>query len=175
MADLNAGAGIMNYVGHGGIDRLSADGLLVSSDAATLTNRERLPFMTALTCTINRFEVPGYSSLGGDLVKGPNGGMSAVWAPTGLSLDSDAHTLGDIFYTRLASAPGARIGDLVREALRVYGSAGWERSLLSVYNLLGDPAITLKAAPASTGGGGAPLPEIESPRRGASRLHPPTE
>ena len=33
LTDLEGGAGVMNYVGHGGIDRLSAQGMLVAGDA----------------------------------------------------------------------------------------------------------------------------------------------
>ena len=58
----------MNYVGHGGLDRLASEGLLVTADADALTNGERLPVVTALTCTINRFEVPGFVPLGAALV-----------------------------------------------------------------------------------------------------------
>ncbi len=144
LAGLNSGASLMNYVGHGGIDRLSADGLLVSTDAPGLVNGGKLPFLTALTCTINRFEVPGYSSLGGELVKAAGGGASAVWAPTGLSIDFDASALGASFYSSLAARPGARIGELVEEALRAYAASGRDRSLVRVYNLLGDPGIVLK-------------------------------
>ncbi len=151
LGDLQSGAGIMNYVGHGGIDRLAAEGLLVSTDASSLTNAERLPLLTALTCTINRFEVPGYASLGGELVKSPSGGFSAVWAPTGLSLNAEANALGARFYATLAGKPGSRVGDLVNDTLRAYAASGDEPSLVSVYNLLGDPALVMKppASPAS--------------------------
>jgi hypothetical protein len=133
---------------------------------ATLANGSRLPFLTALTCTINRFEVPGYSPLGGELVKSPTGGAAAVWAPTGLSIDTDARDLGEIFYSRLSAQPGARIGELVKDALRTYGSVDREPSLLSVYTLLGDPAIALKAPPPPSGGGG-PGQEVEVANSGA--------
>ena len=80
-AGLGGGAGLVNYVGHGGLDRLSAAGLLVSSDAAGLGNGPRLPVMSALTCTINRFELPGFQALGAALVQQPGGGAAAVWRP----------------------------------------------------------------------------------------------
>ena len=145
LADLQNGAGLMNYVGHGGIDRLSAEGLLVAADAPGFTNAERLPVLTALTCTINRFEVPGFVSLGGELVKSPLGGFSAVWAPTGLSMNHEAGALGALFYANLAGTPGATVGDLARATLKSYAGSGNEPSLVSVYTLLGDPALILKA------------------------------
>ena len=101
--------------------------------------------LTALTCTINRFEVPGFVSLGGELVKSPVGGFSAVWAPTGLSVNHEANALGALFYANLAGTPGATLGDLARATLKSYAGSGNEPSLASVYTLLGDPALTLKA------------------------------
>jgi Peptidase family C25 len=165
MNGLNTGASLMNYVGHGGLDRLSADGILVSSDAPNLTNGERMPLLTALTCVINRFEVPGFSSLGSELLKSPNGGFSAVWAPTGLSVDQDALVLGGRFFSGLAARPDAPIGDIVRDALRSYGGAGRDPSLGRVYNLLGDPGLVLKGPP--------PVPASPSTSgSSSSRRHP---
>lgn len=149
-AGLNAGASVMNYVGHGGLDRLSSDGILVSSDAAGLTNGSRLPLLTALTCVINRFEVPGFSPLGAELLKGPRGGFSAVWAPTGLSIDVDARTLGERFFARLAAKPSTPVGELILGAVRSYAAPGRDPSLVRVYNLLGDPAVVLKTPPTAT-------------------------
>ena len=80
-----AGASLIDFLGHGGLDRLSAGGLLTSADVAGLANGERLPVVTAMTCTVNRFAVPGVPSLGELLVKSPDGGAAAVWGPSGLS------------------------------------------------------------------------------------------
>src|SRR6185436_7959254 len=84
-AGLAAGAGLVNYFGHGGLDRLAAGGLLTNADVAGLTNGDRLPVLTAMTCTVNRFAVPGVPSLGEVLVQRPGGGAVAVFGPSGLA------------------------------------------------------------------------------------------
>jgi hypothetical protein len=64
LQELQAGASLVDYMGHGGLDRLSSGGLLANSDVATLGNGTRVPVLTAMTCSINRFAVPGVPSLG---------------------------------------------------------------------------------------------------------------
>jgi hypothetical protein len=153
LSGLAAGAGLLNYVGHGGLDRLAAEGLLVTADANSLGNGERLPVVTALTCIINRFEFPGLVPLGAALVKSPAGGAAAVWAPTGLSSNTEANGLGARFYQEMASAPGERLGEVVRRALGAHARVNPESSLVNVYNLLGDPALVLKPPEAAEPGG----------------------
>jgi hypothetical protein len=147
------GASLLNYVGHGGLDRLASEGLLVTADAEALANGERLPVVTALTCIINRFEVPGFVPLGAALVKNGAGGASAVWAPTGLSMNAEAIVLGARFYSEHSSAPDERVGEIVRRSLEAYAGADRERSLLNVYNLFGDPALLFKPPDPAPGGG----------------------
>ena len=147
------GAAWVNYLGHGGLDRFSAGGLLTSADAAGLTNGSRLPVVTAMTCTINRFAVPGVPSLGEVLVKSPAGGAAAVWGPSGLSYHGEARQLAEVFY-RLASESDGRLGDSVIRALAEYGGLGGDDRMLDIYNLLGDPALVVRRGPAATVSGG---------------------
>jgi hypothetical protein len=157
---LGAGAGVLSYLGHGALDRLAAEGLLTSADVAGLGNGSRLPVVAALTCIINRFEVPGFAALGEELVRAPGAGAAAVWAPSGLSSHAEARDLGAAFLRELGRPPGERverIGDAIRRALQAHAVAGGLATLLDVYNLLGDPALLVKRPPpASTPGGGTP-------------------
>jgi hypothetical protein len=150
---IQSGAAWVNFLGHGGLDRLSADGLLTSDDAPGLTNGGRLPVVTAMTCTINRFAVPGVPSLGELLVKSPAGGAAAVWGPSGLSYHGEARQLAEAFYR--SSEPGVRLGDSVVRALREYGGLGGDSRMLDIYNLLGDPSLLVRRGPAPAPGGGS--------------------
>lgn len=137
------GASWVSYLGHGGLDRLSAGGLLTSADVAGLTNGGRLPVVTAMTCMINRFAVPGVRSLGELLVKSPAGGAAAVWGPSGFSYHGEARQLAEVFY-RLSSEPTGRLGDSVLRSLREYGGLGGDIRMLDAYNLLGDPSLLVR-------------------------------
>jgi len=144
------GAALFDYVGHGGLDRLASGGLLDDSDVPGLTNGPRLPVLTAMTCVINRFAVPGIRSLGELLVDQPGGGAAAVWAPTGLSFSGEAPLLAERFYRLTAdpTADGLRLGDLLLKSLAQFQTLGGSRSMLQIYTLMGDPALKLKRAPA---------------------------
>jgi hypothetical protein len=107
-----------------------------------------------MTCAINRFAVPGVSSLGELLIDQAGGGAAAVWAPSGLSLHNEAQLLAERFYRHLGDTDGARLGDLILRALQDFQSLGGSKSMIQIYNLLGDPALRVRRptpAPASLG------------------------
>ncbi|HKV06718.1 MAG TPA: C25 family cysteine peptidase [Thermoanaerobaculia bacterium] len=155
---LNDGVGLFGYVGHGALDRLAAEGLLQATDVAGLGNGSRLPVMTALTCIINRFELPYFPPLGADLVRKAGGGAAAVWAPSGLSFSNESRALGERFYLELVRPGGERVGEAIRRSLEAYAASGGLPEVLDLYNLLGDPALRVKspAPPPVTGGTGGP-------------------
>ena len=71
---ISSGAAYLNYIGHAGMDRLSKDGLLMSSDVNLMTNETGFPIVTAMTCVVGQFSIPGYDSLAEELVLRPKGG-----------------------------------------------------------------------------------------------------
>ena len=146
-AALRDGRGLVSYVGHGGLDRIATEGLLLTSDVPALGNGARLPVMTALTCLISQFAYPSVSSLGEELVLEPNGGVAALFGPTWLSHNGDASELGRHLLPHLA-APDAsrdvRLGDRVLRGLADYARSGGDRQTLRLYTLLGDPGLVVK-------------------------------
>ncbi len=141
---LRDGQALVSYVGHGGLDRITSEGLLLTSDVAGLGNGFRVPVMTALTCLISQFAYPSVTSLGEELVLRGDGGVSALFGPTWLSHNGDAEGLGRFLLPRLAEAESGRLGDRVLRGLSDYAAAGGSRETLRVYTLLGDPALALK-------------------------------
>jgi hypothetical protein len=141
LAGFANGESFVDYLGHGAQDRLSAGGLLTDDDVPGLTNGERLPVLTAMTCTINRFAVPGVPALGELLVNSAAGGAGAVWGPSGLSAHGDARLLATRFY----HATDARLGDRLLRAIAEFRTLGGDPALPPLYILLGDPALRLKA------------------------------
>jgi hypothetical protein len=141
LADINSGAFLLNYIGHGGISQFAQRGLLTVGDTASLSNGDRLPVATALTCLAARFEMPGLSCLGKALVLKGGGGAIAFWGPSGMSENGRAKALATEFF-RHALGPGqAVLGDVVLKA----SAAGPQMAKL--YQLLGDPALKLRRPP----------------------------
>jgi len=138
---INLGALLVTYVGHGGFDRLADEGLLRSEDVDSLVNDERLPVVAALTCNIGLFAFPGFTSLGEELLIHDAGGAAAVWAPTALSINSQAMALGDRVMESLFSRKKQPLGRALARALKDYVSHGGLREVALSYSLLGDPAL----------------------------------
>ena len=143
MAALRDGRGLVNYVGHGGLDRLASEGLLTIADLGALDNGARLPVVTALTCNIGLFAYPGFSSIGEELVLLPGGGAVALFAPSGLSFNGEAAQLGARLLERLVTGSGL-LGDRTLAGLAAHAAAGGDRAAVRSYNLLGDPGLRLK-------------------------------
>jgi hypothetical protein len=98
-----------------------------------------------MTCTVNRFAVPGFAALGELLVKSPSGGAAAVWGPSGLSDNGAARLLAERFY----HSSDERLGDRVLRAIAEFRSLGGDPTLPRTYDLLGDPALKVPVPPSS--------------------------
>jgi len=144
LAAINEGAVLVNYIGHAALDRLADEGLLLDSDTDLLSNGDRLPVMTAMTCGAGRFAIPGYDVLGEAFVLKEADGAIAFWAPTGMSINAEAKILDEAFFQSALSEKGVTLGTAILGALEVYSRLGSERFMLEVYNLLGDPALQMK-------------------------------
>jgi hypothetical protein len=146
MNALQNGAGLINYVGHGGPDRLEQDGLLKNSDVALMTNT-KLPLLTAMTCAAGDFSQPGYDSLAELLFIKQGGGAIAIWSPAGYSNNEEAVVLDKEFF-RSAYLPSrsARtlLGDVVLTSLENAKKNGVSDYMLEIYNIIGDPALMLR-------------------------------
>ena len=140
---INSGLGMISYIGHGGFDRLAAEGLLTSADLASLSNQDLPVVLTAMTCVTGNFALPGYPVLS-ELLLRQSAGAAAVWAPTGLSQNELAAALARAFYAEVFSAEDPRLGDAILDAAQVYEAEGRAPYIIDIYTLLGDPAMKLR-------------------------------
>lgn len=163
---LDVGAVLLNFVGHGGLTSVGNLGaLLDKADLGDLTdptsglvlNGGRLPVVSALTCVIGRSELPGFVTLAEALVLKREGGAVAVWSPSGLNPNSEAVELGTGFFESLFVQGEDVLGKAVLDALADFSNIGIDSDLLSIYQIMGDPALLLKlpeppaALPAAAG------------------------
>lgn len=140
---IHGGALLVNFIGHAGMDRLAQEGVLLTDDVDSLENSDRPFVMTAMTCLVGRFAIPGYDTLSEALVLHGGGGAIAVWAPTGLSRNLPALFLDKEFF-RAAFEDGEKVvGQSILRALEAYSGQG-PSYMTSIYNLLGDPALKMK-------------------------------
>ncbi|TDI38813.1 MAG: DUF11 domain-containing protein [Acidobacteria bacterium] len=137
---LHEGVGHVHYFGHGGLDRLADESLLLISDVEYLVN-QNYPIVTLMTCSVGRFGIPGFTPLAAELVQKAGGGAIAVWSPTGLSKHGQAGVLAERFFLASFGQRDMLLGDAIVLSLQEYALLGGTRAMLSLYQLIGDPAL----------------------------------
>ena len=136
--------GWVSYVGHGGLDRMATEGLLTSEDISALAEMQSVPVVLGWSCNVNRFDIPGFFSLGEQLVTAGN--SAGVFSATGWSNHVDTDALRTAFTEAVFASDAETIGDAMIQAHQA--ARGAPVPLHRVYMLLGDPALRLRAAKA---------------------------
>jgi len=147
-SEIQAGAGVLTYVGHGSFDTWGLDTFFTTADAGALTNGLKLPFVFVVTCLSGGFHyLPASGSTAEGFVNNPAGGAIAAFAPAGLSNAFVGSAVADdLFLPLLGPMRDRTLGPAtlpVRTAL-------WGRGSivdLQSYTFLGDPASRI-ATPA---------------------------
>jgi hypothetical protein len=144
VAELNRGSSLMSYAGHGAIAIWASENVFNIMDVRNLAPQPEQPLVMTMNCLNGYFPLPGLNSLGEELVKAEGKGAIAAFAPSGLSLDAEAHLYQQALVTELTSGKHLRLGDAILAAQSAYADAGALPELLAIYHLLGDPALTLR-------------------------------
>jgi len=153
---LEDGVSLVQFFGHGGSDRMAEEGLLTIGDLDGTTVFGENPIVTALTCAVNRFELPGVESLGAKLIRPGAGEAVAVWAPSGLSSRGDVRELGRRFEDALRHSGNDSLGRVIVDALAATETMNDPVEIRLLFNLLGDPALGIHFEQVEPPGGGDP-------------------
>jgi hypothetical protein len=137
------GASLVSYVGHGGTAVWSSANVLSSWDTPSLRAQSRQPLLLTMNCLNGYFVAPNFDSLSEALVKAGGRGAVGALSPSGLSLNGPAHEYERAVMGELVSGRHERLGDAILAAQRDYAETGLMPELLSVYQLLGDPAVAI--------------------------------
>jgi hypothetical protein len=138
------GASLVSYLGHGGIHLWADENVFNISDAPALSPRAQQPVLLTMNCLNGYFHFPYFGSLGEELVKAEGKGAIAAFSPSGLSLNGPASRYHEAMLTELLGGNHQRLGDAVLAAQVAYAETGAFPELLTIYHLLGDPALNLK-------------------------------
>ena len=131
-------------MGHGGAAVWASENVWNSWDAASLRAQSQQPVLLTLDCLNGYFVAPSYDSLAESLVKAEGRGAIAAFSPSGLSLDGPAHQYHRALMQELTSGRHERLGDALAAAQQAYAQSGLMPELLSIYQLLGDPAMKIR-------------------------------
>jgi hypothetical protein len=97
-----------------------------------------------MNCLNGYFHFPFFDSLAEELLKADGKGAIAAFSPSGMSLNAPAHKFHLALLEALVSGRHERLGDIILEAQELFAATGDSPELLSIYHLLGDPALRLK-------------------------------
>jgi hypothetical protein len=143
-AAFDGGASLVSYLGHGGIAVWASENVFNNQDVASLAPQARQPLVITMDCLSGYFHFPPLNALAEELLKAPDKGAIASFAPSGLSLHEPAEVFHRALLQQLTSAAHERLGEAVFAAQVDYAASGAFPELLSIYNLLGDPALKIR-------------------------------
>lgn len=138
------GASLMSYIGHGGIQLWANENLFNIYQVASLSPQAQQPLLVTMNCLNGYFHFPYFNSLAEELLKAEGRGVIAAFSPSGMSLDEPAHTYHKALREALYDPRHERLGDSVLAAQAAFAAAGAFPELLSIYHVLGDPAMTIR-------------------------------
>jgi hypothetical protein len=142
---LNDGQLLVHFIGHGGRyiwrtgppDLRKNHDLFTLDDVSGLSNGGRLPMVLSMTCYSAPFDNPTEDSIGERFLREADKGAIAVFAASWRN--SPSRQFSEALVKELLT-PGATIGESI---VRAKGSIN-NRTLVEMYNLLGDPAVVLE-------------------------------
>jgi hypothetical protein len=140
--EVNRGALIINYTGHGGEVGFAHERVLGLSDIANWTNTNNLTAFVTATCEFARHDDPERVSAGELTLLTPNGGAIALFTTTRLVYSAPNFTLNRNFYFNLLEDQPwgpPTMGDVIRMTKVASGGQVNNRNFV----LLGDPAQRL--------------------------------
>ncbi len=151
----NAGATVINYIGHGSSRQMADEIVFLDDDVAKLNNGGKLPIVMAYSCTIGDFANPTDKSLSERLLLREGGGAIGTVTASSLSFISPNTSLNFAVFERMlprVQGEGVPLGEAIQSAkLAVLQAVGmgindakrednnWK------YNLLSDPALRVHA------------------------------
>lgn len=138
---LQQGALVVNYSGHGATTSITHEKLFMLSDAQNIIMK-RLPVWITATCDFSRFD--DYNTSAGEaLLLNPNGGAAAMFTTTRVvysdgNLSLNRELINNLFIKH-ADGTRYRMGDVMKLAKRALGSQVNKLNFV----LLGDPSMTM--------------------------------
>jgi hypothetical protein len=144
LSSLDQGASLLSYIGHGGIHLWADENVFNTGDVHSLAPQAQQPLLLTMNCLNGYFHFPYFDSLAEALVKAEGKGAVAAFSPSGLSLDAPAHRFHLALLDALFHQGHPRLGDAVLAAQSAYAESVEFPELISIYHLLGDPALRLR-------------------------------
>lgn len=140
---INNGALIINYTGHGGTKGLAQEQILTLNDIESWENAGKLPLFMTATCEFSRFDEPDLVSAGEQVILNPEGGGIALLTTTRLVWSGPNAVLNEKFYEvvfmKNEENENYCLGEIMQYSKNNAGPGTNKRN----FTLLGDPSMKL--------------------------------
>ena len=139
---VDKGALLINYTGHGGGVGWAHERILELSDINSWDNLDKMPVFVTATCEFSRFDDPSNLSAGEQVFLNPNGGGVALFTTTRIANAGQNEYLNRSFYDTVFSSKNGvypRLGDIMAYSKNDNSQSSTIRNFV----LLGDPALTM--------------------------------
>ncbi|MEN8229850.1 MAG: type IX secretion system sortase PorU [Bacteroidota bacterium] len=146
---MNRGALIINYTGHGGPGGLAHEKILTTNDINSWSNRNMLPLFMTATCEFSRYDEYDHkedqeaTSAGEEVLLNTEGGGIGLFTTTRLVYSGPNHVLNEKFYEVVfekdENQRNYRLGDIIVYSKNNTGPGINKRN----FTLLGDPSMRL--------------------------------
>jgi len=141
--EISAGAGIVNYVGHGAFDIWGLDIIFLGSDVLDLTNGDKQPLVLIENCLSGGFSWHYRPALSEALTQDDPDGAIATFAPASLSSNLFSEPVGKaLFGAIMGPDRERRVGVATAAGMGALAGMGNTTELMG-YQLIGDPATRL--------------------------------
>ncbi len=140
-SQVDKGALITNYIGHGGELGWADERVLEISDIQAWKNFNRMGLFFTATCEFSRFDDPQHISAGELVFLNPQGGAAAMITTTRLAWSSVNENLNESFIDSVLIKEGGipRLGDIIKYTKNNNKASSNQRHL----TLFGDPAMPM--------------------------------
>ncbi len=146
---MDRGALIINYTGHGGVTGLAHEKILDITNIKAWDNEGKWPLFMTATCEFSRYDEYNLksklevSTAGEEVLLNPTGGSIALFTTTRLVYSGPNHVLNEKFYEKIFEKDSNnlcfRLGDIIVYSKNEAGAGINKRN----FTLLGDPSISL--------------------------------
>ncbi len=147
LTELDAGASLFYYVGHGSAEVLADEQVFRIDDIGGLTNGDRRFFFMAFSCDVGVFDEPNIQCMGEEFVTATQGGAIATVTASWVSLINLNETLSEAFcssmYPGRLVARSSTVGESLILAKAEAFSSNYAAKNGRRYNVIGDPATHL--------------------------------
>lgn len=147
---VNEGSLLVNYTGHGNYMRLSEEAVITAAEIDSWDNSNRLPLLVTASCDFAPFDQPQLQPIGFDALSKNGKGIIGLVAASRLVFAYSNKQINNHFIQSLlvpdSNGSYLSIGKALQKAKKMNWHQNGDRLNAFKFNLMGDPALSLKAA-----------------------------